>query len=137
MSTVHVLVIGSGAREHALLLALRRDPEVTGLSVAPVNAGTAIVADQYDVDITSGEAVVGLVRNSKLKTVSEVTEPVVYVPVAQYPYPRMTVVVFTSLVSPAKSRAARRCRRAPPGPRSSRPGIRWGPCWSSRPTSCR
>jgi phosphoribosylamine--glycine ligase len=62
LSTVHVLVIGSGAREHALLLALRRDPEVTGLSVAPGNAGTAIVADQYDVDITSGEAVVGLVR---------------------------------------------------------------------------
>ena len=59
---MHVLVIGSGAREHALLLALRRDPEVTGLSVAPGNAGTAIVADQYDVDITSGEAVVGLVR---------------------------------------------------------------------------
>jgi phosphoribosylamine--glycine ligase len=62
LSTVHVLVIGSGAREHALLLALRRDPEVTGLSVAPGNAGTAIVADQYDVDITSGEEVVGLVR---------------------------------------------------------------------------
>ncbi|MFC7676462.1 phosphoribosylamine--glycine ligase [Mycolicibacterium sp. GCM10028919] len=59
---MHVLVIGSGAREHALLLALRRDPEVTGLSVAPGNAGTEIVADQYDVDITSGEAVVGLVR---------------------------------------------------------------------------
>jgi phosphoribosylamine--glycine ligase len=62
LSTVHVLVIGSGAREHALLLALRRDPEVTGLSVAPGNAGTAIIADQYDVDITSGEAVIGLVR---------------------------------------------------------------------------
>ena len=60
--TVHVLVIGSGAREHALLLALRRDPEVDGLAVAPGNAGTAAVADQYDVDITSGEAVVALAR---------------------------------------------------------------------------
>ena len=60
--TVHVLVIGSGAREHALLLALRRDPEVEGLAVAPGNAGTAAVADQYDVDITSGEAVVALAR---------------------------------------------------------------------------
>ena len=59
---MHVLVIGSGAREHALLLALRRDPEVEGLAVAPGNAGTAIVADQYDVDITSGEAVVELAR---------------------------------------------------------------------------
>jgi phosphoribosylamine---glycine ligase len=59
---VRVLVIGSGAREHALLLALRRDPEVEELAVAPGNAGTAIIADQYDVDITSGEAVVELAR---------------------------------------------------------------------------
>lgn len=57
---MHVLVIGSGAREHALLLALRRDPGVTGLSVGPGNAGTATVADQYDVDITSADAVVAL-----------------------------------------------------------------------------
>jgi phosphoribosylamine--glycine ligase len=60
LATVRVLVVGSGAREHALLLALRKDPEVEELAVAPGNAGTAIIADQYDVDITSGEAVVGL-----------------------------------------------------------------------------
>ena len=59
---MRVLVIGSGAREHALLLALRRDPEVEELAVAPGNAGTAIIADQYDVDITSGEAVVQLAQ---------------------------------------------------------------------------
>jgi phosphoribosylamine---glycine ligase len=59
---VRVLVIGSGAREHALLLALRRDPEVEALAVAPGNAGTAIMADQYDVDITSGDAVTKLAQ---------------------------------------------------------------------------
>ncbi|MGV9799927.1 phosphoribosylamine--glycine ligase [Mycobacterium sp. NPDC003449] len=59
---MRVLVIGSGAREHALLLALRRDPEVEELAVAPGNAGTEIIADQYDVDITSGEAVVKLAQ---------------------------------------------------------------------------
>jgi len=59
---VRVLVIGSGAREHALLLALRRDPEVEELAVAPGNAGTAIIADQYDVDISSGEAVTQLAQ---------------------------------------------------------------------------
>ncbi|OBI76661.1 phosphoribosylamine--glycine ligase [Mycobacterium sp. E740] len=59
---MRVLVIGSGAREHALLLALRRDPEVEGLAVAPGNAGTAAIADQYDVDITSGEAVAKLAQ---------------------------------------------------------------------------
>lgn len=57
---MRVLVIGSGAREHALLLALRRDPEISELAIAPGNAGTAIIADQYDVDITDGEAVAKL-----------------------------------------------------------------------------
>jgi phosphoribosylamine---glycine ligase len=59
---VRVLVIGSGAREHALLLALRRDPQVTGLVIAPGNAGTARIAEQHDVDISSGEDVVALAR---------------------------------------------------------------------------
>ncbi|SPM30441.1 Phosphoribosylamine-glycine ligase, partial [Mycobacterium terramassiliense] len=59
---VRVLVIGSGAREHALLLALRKDPQVTELAVAPGNAGTARLAEQRDVDVTSGEAVVALAR---------------------------------------------------------------------------
>jgi phosphoribosylamine--glycine ligase len=60
--TVRVLVIGSGAREHALLLALRRDPEVEALAVAPGNAGTGAVAEQHDVDITSGDEVVKLAQ---------------------------------------------------------------------------
>jgi phosphoribosylamine--glycine ligase len=59
---VRVLVIGSGGREHALLLALRRDPQVTGLAIAPGNAGTARLAEQHDVDITSGDDVVALAR---------------------------------------------------------------------------
>jgi phosphoribosylamine---glycine ligase len=59
---VRVLVIGSGAREHALLLALGKDPQVTGLAIAPGNAGTARLAEQHDVDITSGDDVVALAR---------------------------------------------------------------------------
>jgi phosphoribosylamine--glycine ligase len=59
---VRVLVIGSGAREHAMLLALARDPQVTGLIVTPGNAGTARLAEQHVVDITSGDEVVALAR---------------------------------------------------------------------------
>lgn len=62
VKNVHVLVIGSGAREHALLLALNRDPQVTGLAIAPGNIGTAAIADQHDVDATSADAVVALAR---------------------------------------------------------------------------
>ena len=57
---MRVLVIGSGAREHALLLGLRKDPEVDFLAVAPGNAGTAAVAEQHEVDVTSAEAVTAL-----------------------------------------------------------------------------
>ncbi|MFC4603598.1 phosphoribosylamine--glycine ligase [Rhodococcus kronopolitis] len=59
---MRVLVIGSGAREHALLLALGRDPSVTALICAPGNAGTAKIAEQHPVDVASGEAVTALAR---------------------------------------------------------------------------
>ncbi|GLP79367.1 phosphoribosylamine--glycine ligase [Mycobacterium antarcticum] len=59
---MRVLVIGSGAREHALLLALRRDREVDALAVAPGNAGTAAIAEQHDVDVTAADEVVKLAK---------------------------------------------------------------------------
>lgn len=55
-----VLVIGSGAREHALLAALRKDPAVNYLAVAPGNAGTAAIAEQFDVDAASPQDVTAL-----------------------------------------------------------------------------
>ncbi|MEV6274210.1 phosphoribosylamine--glycine ligase [Nocardia sp. NPDC051832] len=57
---MRVLVVGSGAREHALVLALRKDPAVTALFAAPGNPGTALHAQNYPVDPSSGEAVAGL-----------------------------------------------------------------------------
>ncbi|WP_375491175.1 phosphoribosylamine--glycine ligase [uncultured Jatrophihabitans sp.] len=57
---MRVLVIGSGAREHALCLALAADPTVTSLACAPGNVGTAAVAEQYAVDVTDPAAVAAL-----------------------------------------------------------------------------
>ncbi len=59
---VRVLVIGSGGREHALLIGLRNDPSVTDLHVAPGNAGTSAIATNHAVDVVSGEAVVALAQ---------------------------------------------------------------------------
>ena len=55
-----ILVIGSGAREHALLLALSGDPAVTSLVCAPGNAGTAELAESRPVDVADPAAVTAL-----------------------------------------------------------------------------
>ncbi|MFN8071892.1 MAG: phosphoribosylamine--glycine ligase [Mycobacterium sp.] len=60
---MRVLVIGSGAREHALLRGLRKDPAVEFLAVAPGNAGTRAIASQYDVDVTSPDDVTALAKH--------------------------------------------------------------------------
>ena len=57
---MRVLVVGGGAREHALCLALAADPAVTALVCAPGNAGTAMVAEQRPLDVGSPSAVAGL-----------------------------------------------------------------------------
>lgn len=55
-----VLVIGSGAREHALCRSLSLDPDVTALYCAPGNAGIAEVAELHPVDALDGAAVAAL-----------------------------------------------------------------------------
>jgi phosphoribosylamine--glycine ligase len=57
---VRTLVIGSGGREHALALALERDPAVTELHAAPGNPGIGAVATLHDVDPMDGPAVAAL-----------------------------------------------------------------------------
>ncbi|MEU0509688.1 phosphoribosylamine--glycine ligase [Amycolatopsis sp. NPDC006125] len=59
---MRVLVIGSGAREHALLLAASHDPAVTALACAPGNAGTAALAEQLGVDVADPAAVAELAK---------------------------------------------------------------------------
>ncbi|MEU9299181.1 phosphoribosylamine--glycine ligase [Streptomyces sp. NPDC048269] len=55
-----VLVIGGGAREHALCRSLSLDPDVSALYCAPGNAGIAEVAELRPVDALDGDAVAAL-----------------------------------------------------------------------------
>ena len=57
---VKVLVIGGGAREHALCRALSHDPGVTEVHCAPGNAGIAEIATVHRVDPLDGAAVAEL-----------------------------------------------------------------------------
>ncbi len=60
LSAVKTLVIGSGGREHALALALTRDPTVSEVHAAPGNPGIARVASCHRVDALDPVAVADL-----------------------------------------------------------------------------
>jgi phosphoribosylamine---glycine ligase len=60
MTSLRVLVVGGGAREHALCVALLRDPAVVALACAPGNAGTAAIAETFPLDLADIEAIADL-----------------------------------------------------------------------------
>lgn len=57
---MEILVVGTGAREHALTRALSLDPSVTGLHAAPGNPGIGTLATLHAVDQLDGAAVAAL-----------------------------------------------------------------------------
>ena len=59
---MRVLVVGNGAREHALAWKLAQSPAVEALLVAPGNAGTAAVASNVPVSPTDVEGLVALAK---------------------------------------------------------------------------
>ena len=60
MTSLKTLVIGTGGREHALALALSRDPGVAEVHAAPGNPGIGAFATLHEVDPMSGDDVAAL-----------------------------------------------------------------------------
>ncbi|MGO1583820.1 MAG: phosphoribosylamine--glycine ligase, partial [Actinomycetaceae bacterium] len=50
-----ILILGSGAREHALARALAADPVTESLVLAPGNPGSAGLGERVEIDILDGE----------------------------------------------------------------------------------
>ena len=64
-----ILVIGSGAREHALVTALKLDETVARIICAPGNAGIALDVQTCEVDATSAQAIGDLAAELKVDLV--------------------------------------------------------------------
>ncbi len=64
-----VLVVGSGAREHAMVWKLKRSPRVSDLFVAPGNAGTAKIATNLHADPLDFEGLAHAIRRHLIELV--------------------------------------------------------------------
>jgi phosphoribosylamine--glycine ligase len=63
---LNILVIGSGAREHALAWALRRSPGAPRVFVAPGNAGTDSIATNVAIAVDDLAGLVGFARRESI-----------------------------------------------------------------------
>ena len=96
-----ILVIGSGAREHALAWKLSREPDVTGVICAPGNPGIASVARCLPADVTAPTELLAIAESQGVDLT--VVGP-------EMPLSRGVVDVFTAarraIVGPTKAAAA-------------------------------
>ena len=67
--SMNVLILGSGAREHALALAVARSPFLDHLFVAPGNPGCAAIARLVSISLTDHAAIVDYCRHERIEFV--------------------------------------------------------------------
>ncbi len=61
-----VLVVGSGGREHALILKLRESPKVTKIYAAPGNGGISAVAELADIKATDIDGMLAFAKEKSI-----------------------------------------------------------------------
>jgi phosphoribosylamine--glycine ligase len=66
---MNVLLIGSGAREHAMAWKLRQSPKLTDLVIAPGNAGTRSLGENVDVAASDVDGIVKLAQERRVELV--------------------------------------------------------------------
>jgi phosphoribosylamine--glycine ligase len=66
---LRVLIVGSGAREHALAWKLRQSPRLDALYVSPGNAGTAQIADNLPTKANDVDGIVRLAQEQRIELV--------------------------------------------------------------------
>lgn len=66
---MEILIVGSGAREHALTWKLSESPMVNKIIVAPGNAGTSGLAENVDIDITNNDSILSLAKSRGIQLV--------------------------------------------------------------------
>ncbi len=60
-----ILIIGSGAREHAIAWKVKQDPRVTQIFVAPGNAGTSSIAQNLPIPVTDLEGLLAWAKKER------------------------------------------------------------------------
>jgi phosphoribosylamine--glycine ligase len=63
---IRILVVGKGAREHAISWKLAQSPKATEMFVAPGNAGTAGIANNIDIRAEDSEALLRFARENHI-----------------------------------------------------------------------
>ncbi|TLG78732.1 phosphoribosylamine--glycine ligase [Methylocystis sp. B8] len=66
---MNVLLIGSGGREHAIAIALKKSPLLKRLYIAPGNPGTARIGNNVDLDVADHSGVIDFCRETAIALV--------------------------------------------------------------------
>lgn len=68
-SSMNILILGAGGREHTLAWKLKQSPKLSKLFVAPGNAGTAAIATNLAIGVNDFEAIKNAVVSEKINMV--------------------------------------------------------------------